>query len=325
MSMLPAVDLYAKLLADARKPTTRYAREQDIADLARYLVLAGHLRIPDPSQACAYFLDGGAPRANDLVTEYARSRGDKERLDSKRAAAAATINRRISTFRRLVKLGRRNEVITWGIDVDSLTGVECLRDTSGPGTGGWVRILDVATKAAAETSKGKRDLAIIRLLHDNGLRRAEVASLELSDIDTDKARVFIVGKGRAAKTPMKLNPPTLLALVDWIDARGREPGALFVRMDRPKGEVARLDGNGIYKVVGQLGERAKLRERVRPHGIRHEAVTRVLELTKGDIVAAQAFARHKNPQTTMRYNDNKEDKAGKMSDLLGKDSPGSPR
>lgn len=185
-----------------------------------------------------------------------------------------------------------------------------------------MRLLDVASKAAGKTAKGKRDLAIIRLLHDQGLRRAEVTALDLADVDADTGRVQVLGKGKGEKTPLTLNAPTLLALSRWLDVRGSAHGPLFVRLDkaRPKGELTRLDGDALHLIVGELGRKAGLGRRVRPHGLRHEAVTRVLQLTGGNIDAAQKFARHKDPKTTQRYNDNRADVAGQMARLLGDDS-----
>jgi integrase/recombinase XerC len=110
----------------------------------------------------------------------------------------------------------------------------------------------------------------------------------------------------------------------WLDddARGMEPGPLFVRLDkaRRKGELARLDGDGVHLAVAALGRKAKLSRPVKPHGLRHEAVTRVLQLTNGNIDAAQRFARHKDPKTTQKYNNSRADVAGAMARLLGDDS-----
>jgi integrase/recombinase XerC len=306
--VLPAVgalDLYAALLADARKPTTWRAREQVVLDLTRFLATAG------PVEACALFVAGGAPQANVIATAYTRSMLD-------RGLSPATINRRVSTLRRLAKLGRRVPVITWGLDVDSQR-VESYRDTTGPGRSGWLQLLDVATKAAARTAKGKRDLAIVRLLHDQALRRGELVALDLADVHLDAGRLLVMGKGEGEKAPMTLNAPTLLALSHWVDARGPEPGPLFIHLDRarPKGEPARLDGDDL--AVRQLSRKAKLARPVRPHGLRHEAVTRVSQLTNGNIDAGQKFARHADPKTTQRYNDNRSDVAGAMARLLGDD------
>jgi integrase/recombinase XerC len=306
------IDLYGALLADARKPTTRRARRQDIADLDRFL--ARKQLPPDPSLACAMFVAGGAPRANAIATAYTRSMLDKP-------LSPATINRRISTLRRLVKLARRFEVITWGLDVDSQP-VENYRDTTGPGRAGWLRLLAAARKAAGRTAKGKRDLAIVLLLHDQGSRRAEVTGLDLADLDAESGRLMVMGKGKTEKAPMTLNARTLLALADWIAARGSAPGALFIRLDnaRVKGQLSRLDGDGVHLVVAHIGLKAKLSRPVKPHGLRHQAITRVLQLTNGNIDAGQKFARHKDPKTTQRYNDNRADVAGAMARLLGDDS-----
>lgn len=307
----PAVrpaDLFAALLADARKPTTRRAREQDATDLARFLGAAG------PAEACVSLVAGGAPRANALATAYVRSMLD-------RALSPATVNRRVSTVRRVCKLARRFAVITWGVEVDTLK-VDSYRDTTGPGRAGWLRLLDVVTRAAVKTAKGRRDLAIVRLLHDQGLRRAEVTALDLADVDMEAGRLFVLGKGKGEKTPMRLNKPATVALSRWLDDRGPDPGPLFVRLDRarPAGGLTRLDGDALHLVVGALGRKAGLGRAVKPHGLRHEAITRVLELTRGNIDAAQKFGRHADPKTTQKYNDNRSDVAGDMARLLGEDS-----
>ncbi len=49
-------------------------------------------------------------------------------------------------------------------------------------------------------------------------------------------------------------------------------------------------------------------------------MTRILELTGGNIDAAQKFARHADPKTTQKYNDNRKDVAGDMARLLGEDA-----
>lgn len=299
-------DMYAALLADARKPTTRRAREQDAGDLARFL------GAPDEAAACALVVSQTAAHANAIATAYVRSILD-------RRLAPSTINRRVSTLRRLCKLARRFDVVSWSLDVESLPAA-AYRDTVGPGRAGWLRILDVATKAAARTAKGKRDLVLVRFMHDHGLRRNEVVSLDIADWDPDSGRLWITGKGKGERAPIRLNKPTVLGLCAWLDARGPELGPLFVRLDRAAGKLDRLDGDGVHLVVGELGRKAGLGRRVRPHGLRHQAVTRVLELTGGNIVAAQKFARHADPKTTQKYNDNRSDLAGQMAKLLGDDS-----
>jgi integrase/recombinase XerC len=44
---------------------------------------------------------------------------------------------------------------------------------------------------------------------------------------------------------------------------------------------------------------------ITPHGLRHTAITELLEATDSDVRMAQRFARHSNPATTMIYDDNR--------------------
>jgi integrase/recombinase XerC len=76
----------------------------------------------------------------------------------------------------------------------------------------------------------------------------------------------------------------------------------------------RMTGNGLYRVIRSLGDLAGIR--ARPHGLRHASITAALDTSNGDVRAAQAHARHANPQTTMRYDDNRQDLAGKVATSL---------
>ena len=59
-----------------------------------------------------------------------------------------------------------------------------------------LKACEVKTGATKEdVFASKRDMAIIRLLIDSGLRRSELANLKLSDLDLDGQTVTVVGKG----------------------------------------------------------------------------------------------------------------------------------
>ena len=93
---LPTVglaDLYGALLADAPKETTRKARESDMRALARFL------GVVNPEQAAAVLVSGEARTANAIVMAYTSHMRDNNK-------SPATINRRISTLRRLVRLAQ---------------------------------------------------------------------------------------------------------------------------------------------------------------------------------------------------------------------------
>ena len=62
-----------------------------------------------------------------------------------------------------------------------------------------------------------RDLALIRLLHDLGLRRAEAVALDLESIDLAGGTVEVVGKGKTDATRLTLPDPTRDALAAWLE------------------------------------------------------------------------------------------------------------
>ena len=107
--------------------------------------------------------------------------------------------------------------------------------------------------------------------------------------------------------------PTKTALEAWLQARGTEDGRLFVNFDRA-GKGGRLTGSAVYFIVRELGTKAGLT--VRPHGLRHLAITSALDLTKGNVRAVQKFSRHKDVRVLNIYDDNRQDLAGDVARLV---------
>ena len=77
---------------------------------------------------------------------------------------------------------------------------------------------------------------------------------------------------------------------------------------------------GLYLVVRQISERVGLR--VRPHGLRHAAITRALDLMGGDIRSVQKFSRHQDVRLLQRYDDNRQDLAGAVAQRQAGDAQG---
>ncbi len=137
----------------------------------------------------------------------------------------------------------------------------------------------------------------------------------------DEPKVGIIGKGETDLDWLAIALQTRDALVDWIAARGDAPGPLFVRMDPgvEPGSLIRMGGDGASRMVTRLGGKAGLKKKARAHGLRHHAISRFLYLSNGNIVEAQVFARHKDPITTIGYNDARLDVGGKAARLLADD------
>ena len=305
---LPAlgpVDVMTAFLA-GRNPRTLLAYDRDLNDFARFLVC------PDAQTAVARLLSLSHGHANATALGYKASLIE-------RGLKSATIARRLAALRSVVKMARTVGVVAWALDVES-PKAQPYRDTTGPGTDGWKAMLAVATRDA-EGGKAKpiRDLAIIRLLHDLGLRRGELVALDLADVDLEGKTVSVIGKGRTESARLTLPEPTRQALADWTAKRGGEPGPVFVRLDRAASGPDRLTDTAVFLIVRDLGRKAGLARSTRPHGLRHEAITRALDKTNGNIRQAQQFSRHADPRTVLLYDDRRLDVAGEVARLVAED------
>ncbi len=57
-----------------------------------------------------------------------------------------------------------------------------------------------------------------------------------------------------------------------------------------------------------------------PHGLRHQGISRALDLANGDVRKVKRFSRHAKLETLLRYDDNRRDEAGAIAKLLGENS-----
>lgn len=259
---------------------------------------------PDVSSAVRALLGATAGNANAVVYRFRNKLVES-------GAAPATVNSRLGALRSLVRLARMQGLVAWQLEVENVRA-DRQRDMRGPGRRG-VRAL-LAEVAGATTPMGLRDRALIRVLADLALRRGEAVGLDLEHVDLDGGVVLVLGKGRSGRVPLTLPEPTQAALTDWIAARGDHPGPLFIGFGR--GRVGtRLTGASVARIVRRLGEAAGIGH-VRPHGLRHAAITQALELTRGDIRAVQRFSRHADPRTLLLYDDSRQDKAGEVARLV---------
>lgn len=228
-----------------------------------------------------------------------------------RGLSPATVNRRLAAVRSLVKLARTLGLVPWTLEVPSVES-RAYRDTRGPGLEGVRRLLAVLD--ARVDAKGKRDRAVLHLLFDMALRREEAVHLDLEDVDLEKGTLSVLGKKRTEKESLTVPEPTKAALASWLQVRGDEPGPLFLNFDRA-GKGGRLTGRSVHRLVGELGLDAGLGV-VRPHGLRHAAITEALEATGGDVRRVQKFSRHRDVRVLAVYDDSRRDMGGEVARLV---------
>jgi integrase/recombinase XerC len=302
--VFPDADRRRRLLEawlDGRSATTVRAYKGDLAHFARW---AGR---PDAAAAADWLFSLDAGAANLTVLEYKNAMMGQ-------GLAPASASRRLAALRSLARLARLTGVCGWSIEVDD-PPVERLRDTAGPGKAGWAAIK--STAAADDSPRGLRDRALVVLLHDLGLRRAESVNLAMEHVEHEAgvpSAVWVLGKGRRDRQRLTLAAPTARALAAWLAVRGPAEGPVFHRLDNAsQGDAsAPLTGEAVRLIVGRLGREAGLEGPVRPHGLRHQAITAALDAGH-DLRTVQRFSRHAHVQMLITYDDNRTDMAGMVS------------
>lgn len=158
---------------------------------------------------------------------------------------------------------------------------------------------------------GARDLALVSLLYDAGLRRDEACRLTPGDWIVRDFRLRVLGKGLKEEFVYVESKATRLALGRWLKRRGKADGPLFCsvwrggRVRRDDGDVRPLTGDAVYKIVARRARAAGLRP-CTPHDLRRSAITHLLE-HGADALKVQAFARHEQLSTTTRYDRRREE------------------
>jgi integrase/recombinase XerC len=288
-----AARLLSAFLA-GRSPATVRGYAADMRDFAAFC------SSPTAKHAAARLLGSGPGAANELALHY------KAHLVG-RGMAANTVNRRLAALRSLVKLARTLGLVGWALEVEGVPS-RSYRDTAGPGVPVFRRM--IARLGGRTDAKGVRDRAVLRLLFDLALRRKEVVGLDVGDLDLKAGTVAVLGKGRAEKARLTLPASTQAALEAWLAVRGSAAGPLFTSLDRAQKGDGRLTGGAVYALVRRLGEAEGVK--VRPHGLRHSAVTAALDAGL-DVRQVRRFSRHARLDTLLVYDDNRNDLAGDVA------------
>lgn len=162
--------------------------------------------------------------------------------------------------------------------------------------GGQVRrLLDSCDRL---TVAGVRDFAILTMLVRLGMRRGEVAGLELDDVDWRAGELVVRGKGaRVERLPLPDDVGEAIAcyLRDGRPQRfsGRE---VFIRLKAP---CRALSAGGVTQVVVSASKRAGIGE-VTAHRLRHTAATELLR-EGAPLSEIGQLLRHRSVLTTAIY------------------------
>ena len=152
-----------------------------------------------------------------------------------------------------------------------------------------------------------RDLAIVALLVDTGIRAGELCRLQLSDVKVDKKQIHILGKGDKERlVPLSATVWNYIRAYLESDERPSEltdEDPLFASRIvgiRSGHSNLGLTVNGLKQLVQRLAKRAGIKGRVYTHLLRHTFGTRWCE-KGGNTRILQEVMGHSDIRTTQEY------------------------
>ncbi len=152
------------------------------------------------------------------------------------------------------------------------------------------------------TAISLRDAAVISVLRGGGIRREELAELDLKNVNLETGSVSIRhGKGDKDRI-VYLNDEAIKLLQIWLEVRGNAPGALICPVNKSGRVTIRhmsSDGDGIYKLVKKRALLAGIAH-FSPHDFRRTFCTDLLEAGV-DVFTAQDLMGHVSANTTKKY------------------------
>src|SRR5260221_6831543 len=141
---------------------------------------------------------------------------------------------------------------------------------------------------------------LLMALYATGLRRAELARLKVSDVDSKRMVIHVrSGEGRTDRDVM-LSPKLLEALREHWRGLQRKPSAWLFPGNRWHTGDTPIDTKVVWNACKEAAQRAGLQKDVHPHTLRHCFATHLLE-DGADLRTIQILLGHNDLKETARY------------------------
>jgi len=228
-----------------------------------------------------------------------------------RGLRRTSIRRRASVIRRFYRFLEREEVVTSNpaellvLPKGNARLPKVLKTVE---VGRMLRVAQARTEsgeaAVSPPPESWRDLALIELLYDAGLRAGEACNLRLDDLDLGKGWIRVEqGKGRRDRV-VPLADPAALAIEAYV-AKGRPdlaqrnesmpPSTLFLNA---RGRT--MTTRDVRRVISKVGVEALDGRPMWPHLLRHSFATHLLE-GGADLRSVQELLGHADVGSTQVY------------------------
>ena len=249
------------------------------------------------------------PLTRALLMEYRSSMED---------LAPSTVNVRLAAVRKMVTEAKRKGLLS-SEDAASLTDIPNVRQ-QGTRLGNWLtkeQARELLAVPNRSTVKGKRDYAILALLVGCALRRRELASLTVEDIQMRENRWVIADlRGKGGRVRTVAVPLWVKHGVNAWQAAGKVEGGPLLRSIAKGGKLGEsLSDWAIWAVVAEAAKEIGI-ENFGAHDLRRTCA-RLCRKAGGDLEQIKFLLGHSSIQTTERYLGSEQEIAVAVNDSIG--------
>lgn len=147
---------------------------------------------------------------------------------------------------------------------------------------------------------GYRDRTILEILYSSGIRKDELITLTLNDVDYTDGFLRVTGKGRKERV-VPIGKIACRYLENYIKSVRpeliRDPYEKTVFLSLKKRPLSK---NMVWELTKKYSRQAKIQKNVHPHTFRHTCATQMLK-NKAHIRAVQELLGHRSLDSTQVY------------------------
>ena len=161
----------------------------------------------------------------------------------------------------------------------------------------YINLLATVEKEENEFLKA-RNLLLLEILFDTGLRVSEAVNIEINNINKKEQSIKVLGKGNKERI-VYYGDYAKNYLEDYLNLRRNinivDKEYLFLNKN-----YTRLTRRGVEYLISDISKKALLRQKISPHTLRHSFATEMLN-NGCDIRSVQELLGHKSLSTTGIY------------------------
>lgn len=217
-------------------------------------------------------------------------------LIGKKKRAPTTVNRHLSTLRGFFRYLQKRGAVETNVFERTESATRYRRLPKVLERSEIIRILSLPI----EDFESLRNSVMFHLFYSTGCRLSELLTMKLSDLELERERILIKGKGSKERY-LFVNPPTIALIEYYLPKRAQFLGfntkitTLLVGMRKRE-----LSASSVHSIFEKVGRQVGISGAFTPHMIRHSFATHLLDNEAGIRVVQQLLG-HSSISTTQIY------------------------